>query len=110
MDPLPLAVYDEGCPYRRWALEALQQKNKAFWIAFVSPSIASILAAVQAGLAVAPIGRSSLNDGLRQLSPDEGFPLLPVSEVSLHLGAAADNEAVTCFADYVTASFQKVYF
>ncbi len=108
MDPLPLAVYDEGCSYRHWAIEALQKKGRAYWIAFVSPSISSILAAVKAGLAVAPIGRSSLNESFRQLGPEDGFPLLPVSEVSLHQARTADSNAVTCFADYVAASFQKV--
>lgn len=110
MDPLPLAVYDEGCAYRGWALDALRRQRKAYWIAFVSFSIASILAAVQAGLAVAPIGRSSLKDDLRLLGPEDGFPLLPVSEVSLHQGSAADSEVVTCFADYVASSFQKIDF
>lgn len=108
MDPLPLAVYDEGCSYRHWAIEALQKEGRAYWIAFVSPSISSILAAVKAGLAVAPIGRSSLNDTLRLLGPEDGFSLLPVSEVSLHQARTADSGAVTCFADYVSASFQKV--
>ena len=107
MDPLPLAVYEEGCSYRQWAVEALQQSKKNYWIAFVSPSIASILAAVQAGLAVAPIGKMALNDTLRQLGPEDGFPLLPVSEVSLHKTAADTNEAVACFASYVASSFQK---
>ncbi len=108
LNPLPLAVYHEGCDYRRWALEALKQKKKAHWIAFVGPSIASILAAVQTGLAVAPIGRSLVNENLRQLGPEDDFPLLPVSEVSLHQSAAADNEAVNCFAHYVAAAFRKV--
>ena len=86
----------------------LKEKKKDHWIAFVGPSIASILAAVQSGLAVAPIGRSLVNDNLRQLGPEDGFPLLPVSEVSLHQSAAADNEAVNCFAHYVASAFQKI--
>ena len=108
LDPLPLAVYDEGCHYRQWALEALQREKRAYWVAFVSPSMAGIQAAVQAGLAIAPIGRSTLNESLRVLGPEEGFPLLPVSEVSLHQGPSADNEVVACFADYVGAAFQKI--
>lgn len=107
-DPLPLAVYDKGCSYRQWALEALQREKKAYWIAFVSPSMAGIQAAVRAGLAIAPIGRSTLNESLRVLGPEDGFPLLPVSEVRLHQGPSANNEVVTCFADYVADSFQKI--
>ncbi|WP_419659463.1 transcriptional regulator, LysR family [Desulfosarcina variabilis str. Montpellier] len=105
-DPLPLAVYHKGCIYRRWAEEALRAEGRQYWIAFVSPSISSILAAVKAGLAVAPIGIGSLTEGLRPLHPEHGFPLLPVSEVSLHRSASANNELVDCFANYVVESFR----
>ena len=108
MEPLPLATYAEGCAYRNWALEALRQAGKNYWIAFVSPSIAGILAAVKAGLAVAPIGGSSLDGSIRVLGPEQGFPLLPVSEVSLHRAANADSELVACFANYVAESFQQM--
>jgi DNA-binding transcriptional LysR family regulator len=107
-DPLPLAVYHKGCIYRRWAEEALQAVGRQYWIAFVSPSISSILAAVKAGMAVAPIGIGSLTEGLRQLRPEHGFPLLPISEVCLHRCETADNELVDCFATYVAESFRSV--
>lgn len=108
MSPLPLAVYKEGCIYRKWALEALRKQGIAYWLAFVSSSISSILAAVRSGLAVAPIGTSTLDESLRVLGPEAGFPLLPVSEVSLLQSSAAENEPVNCFADYVIASFSKI--
>jgi len=107
MDPLPLAVYHKGCAYRAWAEESLRAVGRKYWIAFVSPSISSILSAVQAGLAVAPIGLGSMTEGLRQLLPEQGFPLLPISEVSLHRATSADNEVVDCFADYVAESFRS---
>ena len=107
-DPLPLAVYHEGCNYRKWALEELRKAGRQYWIAFVSPSISSILAAVRMGLAVAPIGAGNLDDSLRALGPGNGFPLLPVSDVSLHQSPAADNELVACFANYVIESFRRL--
>jgi DNA-binding transcriptional LysR family regulator len=106
-DPLPLAVYHDGCPYRRWAVEGLRKAKRRFWVAFVSPSITSILAAVKTGLAVAPIGASNMEDALRVLGPDNGFPLLPVSDVSLHQSTTAESETVACFANYVIDSFRR---
>lgn len=106
--PLPLAVYHKGCVYRKWAEESLQSVGRRYWIAFVSPSISSILAAVKSGLAVAPIGIGSMTEGLRPLRQENGFPLLPVSEVSLHRSASADNDLVDCFANYVAESFRSV--
>ena len=107
-DPLPLAVYNEGCAYRQWAEESLRAIGRQYWIAFVSPSIASILAAVKAGLAVAPVGLGSMTEGLRHLGREQGFPLLPISEVSLHRSALSASEAVDCFATYVSESFRAV--
>ena len=107
-DPLPLAVYHEGCNYRKWALEGLRKARRRYWIAFVSPSISSILGAVKVGLAVAPIGASNLDNSLRALGPENGFPLLPVSDVSLHQSRSADNELVACFTNYVIESFRRL--
>ena len=107
-DPVPLAVYNEGCAYRKWAIEALENQGKAYWISFVSPSISSILAAVRAGLAVAPLGASNLDDSLFCLGPDDGFPLLPVSELSLHRSFSAADDLTSCFEYYVIESFRSL--
>lgn len=106
--PLPLALYHEGCSYRAMALDALRRADIESWISVVSPSISSILAAVRAGLAVAPIGASLLDDTLRSLGPEQGFPLLPVSEVSLHRAPSANNRLVDCFTDYVVDAFRQI--
>ena len=103
---MPLAVYHDGCVCRKWGLDGLRKAGKPYWIAFVSPSISGILAAVKAGLAVSPIGADSLDDSLRVLGPENGFPLLPVYEVSLHQSRTADKEVVACFANYVIDSFR----
>ena len=60
--PAPGPFYHEGCLFRAMALEGLQQAGIEYWISVVSPSISSILAAVKAGLAVAPVGASMLDD------------------------------------------------
>ena len=106
-EPLPLAVYHEGCICRKWGLEALRKADRKYWIAFVSPSSSGILAAVKAGLAVSPIGIDSLDDSLRVLGPENGFPILPVYEISLHQSRSADTEITSCFANYVIDSFQR---
>ncbi|MCF8033734.1 MAG: LysR family transcriptional regulator [Desulfarculaceae bacterium] len=106
-DPVPLAVYHEGCCCRKEAMEVLRQAGKPFWIAFVSHSISSILAAVRAGLAVAPISAGSLEESFRTLGPENGFPLLSMSELSLHQSPSADKELVSCFADFIEEFFQR---
>ncbi|MGD9209946.1 MAG: LysR substrate-binding domain-containing protein, partial [Desulfobacteraceae bacterium] len=82
-DPVPLALYYEDCVYREWAVKSLQGINRNYRIAYTSPGIAGILAAVKGGLAVAPIARSSIPAGVRILGPADGFPLLPSAIITL---------------------------
>ena len=106
--PLPLAVYHEGCSYRKWALEALRKIGRPYWISFVSPSLTSILAAVKAGLAVAPIGASNVDDALFVLRPENGFPKLPVSDFRLCRAPSTDDRLADCFEEYIVESFKTL--
>ena len=105
--PVPLAVYPEGCVFRKWAMAALTRTKRPFRIAYVNPSIAGIQAAVRAGLAVAPIWAGLVTEPLRSLRAREGFPRLPTAGVYLHRtgGPRSGSDAVNCFSDFVASSF-----
>jgi DNA-binding transcriptional LysR family regulator len=77
LSPLPLAVYHRGCHVRSWAAAALEAMGRPYRIALSSPSISAIRAAVQAGLAVAPVPRSSASPEHRFLNAGDGLPDLP---------------------------------
>src|SRR5262249_57769424 len=49
-DPLPLAVFEQGCLYRNRAIHALEAAGRAWHIAYSSPNLPGIQAAVSAGL------------------------------------------------------------
>ena len=82
-DPLPLAVFDQHCCFRRAAVERLGRVGRRHRIAYVSASIAGIYAALDAGLAVSMLLRSNLRPGLRTLTEAEGFPTLPDAGIML---------------------------
>ena len=105
MDPLPLAVYHYGCYHRAWAEKALQEAGRAYRIAYCSPSIAALSAAVRAGLAISPVAASSVPADCRVLGPAEGLPLLPVSTVTLHRPNTSGDTLCSRFATYVTDCF-----
>ena len=50
--PLPLVLFEPPCTFRRMALEALDRAGLAWRIAFSSPSLSGLWAAVSAGLGV----------------------------------------------------------
>lgn len=106
-DSLPLAVYNHGCIYRKWATEALEKNNRPFHVAYMSPSISGILAAVRSGLAVAPVGTSVAGEDTMIIGCDEGFPVLPVADVCLHTaGDAKKNPLVKNLANHVREAFK----
>ncbi|NHH99998.1 LysR family transcriptional regulator [Oceanimonas sp. MB9] len=101
-DPLPLAVFVEGCYHRNAALQALAQWQKPCRIAFTSQSRAGVLAAVRAGIGVGIIPRSTLEEGL---VVEAGLPPLPGTDVTL-LVAAEANEATDRLAQIIRESPQ----
>jgi DNA-binding transcriptional LysR family regulator len=105
-DPLPIAVYHEGCIFRKWTIQALEKQRKAYRIVYVSTSVSGIIAAVESGLAVAPLGLSYLPKHLRALGPESGFPLLPTARIMLLKSPKADGEPAVCFARHVADSFR----
>jgi DNA-binding transcriptional LysR family regulator len=82
-DPLPLAIFEPGCPFRRAAVESLARAERAYRIAYTSVSLAGVHAAVEAGLAVTVMLRSSVRPGQRILDARDGFP--PLGEAGIVL-------------------------
>jgi DNA-binding transcriptional LysR family regulator len=102
--PLPLAVFHQGCMFRKWAMQSLAEQGIPYRVAYSSPSIAGVLAAVKAGLAVAPVGASIPLSGFRRL-PDAVFKSLPAAVVSLHQANHPASDAQRCLAQYIGEIF-----
>lgn len=102
---LPLALFHPGCLYRRWALEALEGVGQLYRVVCSSVSIAPVLAAVRAGMAVAPVAQSIPVPGLQYVSPDAGLPVLPRACVVLHQASGVPQAPVRSFAGHVRQAF-----
>ncbi|MDX2451065.1 LysR substrate-binding domain-containing protein [Desulfosarcina sp.] len=104
---LSLAVFEDDCIFRSWAVEALEQAGIEYRIVYVSRSISGILDAVRAGLAIAPIVKSNVPPDLKMVGIENGLPVLPISNVVLHTVKAPTPETVTCFAGYLIKAFRE---
>ncbi len=82
-EPLPLAVFQPSCLFRRLATESLAARGRATRIAYTSVSIAGVHAALDSGLAVSALLRSSVRPGQRVLDERDGFPPLPNIGITL---------------------------
>ena len=100
-DPLPLAVFEPGCLFRESALASFDKNQRTYRIAYSSESTAGLVTAALAGLAVTVLARSSVPAGLRELSPDEGFPVLPSVDIALLRPPLGRSHAADRLADHI---------
>jgi DNA-binding transcriptional LysR family regulator len=82
-DPVPLAVFEQGCLYRNRAIHALEAAERAWHIAYTSPNLLGIQAAVSAGLGVSILSDVSILPEHRVLGRRDGFPPIPNTELAL---------------------------
>ena len=95
--------------FRKWAMQALDEQGIAYRVAYSSPSIAGVLAAVKAGLAIAPVGASMPTTGLRILA-DGVLNRLPSAVVSLHQSGNPASKVKKYLARYIAEEFRSMSF
>lgn len=93
-EPLPVALFEAGDIARRYALEALQEAERAYRVVCSSRSLHGLIAVAQAGLAVVGLVESCVPPGLVRLGPAEGMPPLPMFDLSL-ITAAGEPGGLT---------------
>ncbi|MFK7850201.1 MAG: LysR substrate-binding domain-containing protein [Akkermansiaceae bacterium] len=104
--PLPLVLSPSPCVYRLRATEALDQAGVAWKVAYTSPSIAGVVAAVKAGLGYATLPRKMVPSDLTPLERQQGWPKLKDTEICL-LARDEGRPAVTALVEYIR---QHIYF
>ncbi len=87
-EPIPLAVYEAPCFFRQGAITTLDQARVPWSIAFTSPSLHGLWAAVEAGLGVTLRTAVGLPPGVTVLDDALGLPPAPATplELCLHDG------------------------
>jgi DNA-binding transcriptional LysR family regulator len=99
-EPIPLAVLEAPCMFRHAAIAALDRAGMRWRIAFTSPSLHGLWAAVEAGLGVTLRTAAGLPPGVAVLDGQCGLPPLPGAprRLCLHDGGQACTPAVARLA------------
>jgi DNA-binding transcriptional LysR family regulator len=105
-DPLPVALYPQGCLFRKWAMEALDGARRRWRLAFVSHSLAAVESIAAQGLAVTVVKSGTFPAKLRPLSQRDGLPPLPAADICLHR-AAKLSPAGALLADHLRAAISE---
>lgn len=96
---LPLVLSPKPCVYRKAAIEALNEKEIKWRIAFSSHSYSGIIAAVKAGLGLTILPHKMIPKDL-SIIRSENLPKLKSSNVSL-LKLTDKNQAINSFESFI---------
>lgn len=107
LDPLPLALSDPTCCWRQAAIEALEQTNRRFRVAYTSSAQTGTLAPVMAGLAITLSPATALPEGVRVLGREDGLPPLPDFQVLMIKAREARQPVTDALGDYIAETFAR---
>ncbi|OIN09160.1 LysR substrate-binding domain-containing protein [Oceanisphaera psychrotolerans] len=107
--PIPLALYEQGCDYRRRAIEVLNQHGKEWYISFECQGVTGFDIAISNGLAVSAMSASLVKPTeWRILDMPASLPDLGMIEIELHRSAGESSEAINCFAEELEAHISNM--
>ena len=98
-EEIPLVALPAPCVLREFAIETFQQQKRPWRVAYTGSSMASVQAAVVAGLGVSIVGQSSIAAGMRVLPTGRSWP----SAGHLHVGVMCADAARGDIVNAITA-------
>ncbi len=101
---IPLIVAPEPCIYRQRGIAKLN-KNKQPWnIVYTNQDLSGIQAAIEEGIGITVLARSTVPDSLKTLKPSAKFPELGEIGINLLYKKSTANEASGRLAEYIKTS------
>lgn len=107
--PLPLSLGDPSCAFRAAALGALTKAKRDWRPASEARAHDAVKATLLADIAVAPMLRSSLSEGLAAIEPQPGLPPLPDYHINLYTRRTGATPIAEEFARFVRQEFAARY-
>ena len=105
---LPLALLPEPCVLRQFALETMKRLKRPARVAFTGSSMASVQAAVRAGIGVSILPRSSVLPGMRILPKGRNHPDPGPLDIGVLRGQGAQPDVVAALERVVGEALQVV--
>lgn len=105
LDPLPVALAERDCAWRRITIRALERAGRRYRVAYTSASLIGTHAPVLAGLAVTVSAIDWMPPGVRALPPGEGLPALPDTSILLLKGQEARQPVTDVLEAHIVETF-----
>jgi DNA-binding transcriptional LysR family regulator len=104
--PLPLALSNMGCCWRDMAVKSLDRAGVEYRVAYTSRHYVGQLAAVLAGLAIAPLPRMVIPPDLKVVGDEAGLPALGFYEIELRRAPTAQGPLIDVLVEHIQNNFQ----
>ena len=104
LSPIPLVVAPQGCMYRKRAEKILSEAQQQWRIVYTIPDLMGIKSAVEAGLGLTILTRSTVPEGLNIIKPTEKLPKLGNIGINLIYQKNSKKTALHRLVEYVKAS------
>ena len=101
--PLNLVLAPEPCVYRVRALELLRKSSIDWRITYTNSDLTGIQTAINEGLGVTVLAKSTVPKSLRILQNSDKFPKLGNVGIHLHYDRRTTNEALLRLVEYIRA-------
>jgi DNA-binding transcriptional LysR family regulator len=108
-DPLPVSLGGESCAFRKVTLDALAGVGRDWREVCNAVEMPSLLATVEADLAVAALLVSTVPENLGVIGPGHGLPSLPAFAIKLHLPTSGSTPIANELARHIRDAFAARY-
>ncbi len=106
--PLPISIYFSSDWCRDYALHSLDQIGIPYFPAFECDTSGGMRSAVANGIAVAPLARSSIPPGCRELTTEDGFMGVDNARVVLRRNPAGSSPAIEAMVATLREAFKPL--
>lgn len=107
--PVPVALYWRSSWCRDFAMRSLDQHAIPYRVAYTCDTSSGLRSAVASGLAIAPLSRSSIPAGARELTAADGFPQVDSSRVVLKRNPSTGGPAIDSLAQVISRAFLPLH-
>jgi DNA-binding transcriptional LysR family regulator len=104
--PLPIAIYQNSGWCRDFALKSLDRHGIDYRVAYLSDTSGGMRLAATSGLAIAPVARSNIPAGCRELTVADGFSTIDSAHVVLRRAQTASAPAIEGMAAAIRDAFR----
>lgn len=101
---VPLIAAPDGCIYRKRGISALDQIEQPWRIVYTIPDLTGIQAAIEEGLGVTVLAKSTVPDNLQIIKPSEKFPKLGKIGISLVYNSKDAGDAIVRLVEFIKTS------